>query len=306
MAITAQAVKELRERTGAGMMDCKKALTETEGDLEKAAEILRIKGIAKADKKADRVAAEGLVWTFVSPDHKVGAVVEVNCETDFVARGDDFGAFVQAIAERAAATKISDIDALANEAIGDKTIEERRRELIANIGENITLRRAQVLEATANGVVGAYIHGGGSIATLAVLDADKALSGDERAQTLAKDIAMHIAAFAPEAIDETQLPAEVVEKERAVLIAQAEESGKPREIVEKMIDGRIKKWMKDICLIHQAFVRTDDTTVLQEINALGKALGGSVKATAMARFVRGEGIEKKSSNLAEEVAATLG
>ncbi|SIN76391.1 translation elongation factor Ts (EF-Ts) [Sulfurivirga caldicuralii] len=286
-AITASMVKELRERTGAGMMDCKKALAETNGDMDAAVDLLRKKGMASADKKADRVAAEGIIAVAVSEDGKKAAIVEVNCETDFVAKGDDFQNFANEVAKVVLETGIVDPEALASQKLPNgQTIDETRRELIAKIGENIQIRRAELLQ-TENGHIGVYRHGD-RIGVVVMME-----GGDD---TLVRDVAMHIAATKPAAISAEDVPAEVIAHEREIFAAQARESGKPENIIEKMIEGRINKFLKEVTLLGQQFVKNPDVTVEQ----LLKDADAAVKQ--FARLEVGEGIEKKEENFAEEVA----
>ncbi len=289
MAFTAAMVKELRERTGAGMLDCKKALGETDGDMEAAVELMRKKGMAGADKKADRVTAEGLVEIKISDDKKTAAIVEVNCETDFVAMSDDFKGFVDLVANRIMEENPADIEALMampSTAGGSDTLEETRRTLIAKIGENISVRRMEYV--TTSGQIGSYKHG----SRIGVM-IDMNGGSDETM----KDVAMHVAASNPQAISEDEVSAELIEKEKEIFTAQALESGKPAEIVEKMIGGRINKFLKEITLVNQQFVKNPDLTVAQ----LLKEADASVNR--FMRFEVGEGIEKKEENFAEEVAA---
>lgn len=302
MAITASAVKELRLRTGAGMMDCKKALVETDGDLEAAADYLRAKGIAKAAKKADRVAAEGLVGTFISADGLQGSVVEVNCETDFVARNEEFQQFTADLAELVVSQGIDNVDALLGAELGGSPVEEVRKSKIASIGENINVRRAMRMHVE-SGIVGTYIHNQGAIGVLVSLRSPAALDPSGAASALARDIAMHVAAVNPHFVSEADIDETVIEKERAVLIAQAEESGKPPEIAAKMVEGRLRKFRKEICLLDQPFVKNPDLSVAGEVDRVAKELGTELQVASFARFVRGEGIEKVESNLADEVAA---
>lgn len=304
MAITASAVKELRELTGAGMMDCKKALTENDGDLEKAAEYLKIKGIAKADKKADRIAAEGLVSTWVSDDRKLGAMVEVNCETDFVARNEAFIDFVDQLVRHVATTGLTNVDELLASTLDGRTVEDLRKEKIAGTGENISVRRAEVIRLDGEGFVGDYVHMGGSIGVLVSFSAEAKVPGD-KAEELGRDVAMHTAAMNPRFVREDEIDAETVATEERVLREQALNEGKPAEIVEKMIVGRLRKWRKEICLLDQPFVKNPDVTIAGEVARTAKEAGVSITLEGFTRFERGEGIEKKSSNLAEEVAATL-
>ncbi|RMG29212.1 MAG: elongation factor Ts [Gammaproteobacteria bacterium] len=291
MAITAAQVKELRERTGSGMMECKKALTEAGGDMEAAVEILRKAGLAKADKKAGRVAAEGLIVIEVAPDGKRAAMVEVNSETDFVAKEAAFQEFARKVAQRVlekSPASMESLLALPLEGESGKTIEEARRELVAKVGENITVRRFDIVET--NGTLGMYLHGN-RIGVLVELE-----GGDE---VLAKDLAMHIAASRPVAVTEDDVPAELLEKEREIIRAQAEESGKPPEIVEKMIQGRLNKFLREITLVGQPFVKDPDVPVG---NLLEKA---GAKVLAFQRMELGEGVEKKQENFAEEVMSQV-
>ena len=289
--ITAELVKQLREKTGAGMMDCKKVLTETDGDMDKAADLLRERGIAKAAKKSGRIAAEGLVATYVTEDKKVGAVVEVNAETDFVAKNAEFVEFVNDIAEIVATKNPADVEALLETAHKEtgKTVKEVLTEKIATIGENMTIRRFERFES--KGLVESYIHGAGKIAVL--VDFAK---GDSE---LAKDICMQIAAARPEYLDRTAVPADRVEKEMEVLKAQAMNEGKPAEIAEKMVQGRIGKFYSEICLLDQEFVK--DSSI--KVGDLIKSKGAEI--VRFARFEKGEGIEKKEENFAEEVMKQL-
>ena len=283
MSITASMVKELRERTGAGMMECKKALVETGGDLDAAAEHLRKSGQARADKKASRIAADGRV--VVAAEGNKAVIVEVNSETDFVAKDENFTAFSDAVAALALATGTTDIEAFASETLADgRTVEVARTELVSKVGENIGVRRIAVVES--GGVLASYTHGA-RIAAVVALD-----GGDE---ALARDIAMHVAASNPSCIDESGVPAETLENEKRILTEQAQESGKPAEIVEKMVIGRINKFLKEITLLGQPFVKDPDVSV----GKLLKSAGATV--TAFVRFEVGEGIEKKQENFADEV-----
>jgi elongation factor Ts len=287
------------------MMDCKKALTETGGDLEAAAEYLQIKGIAKAAKKADRVAAEGIVAAWVSDDARTAGLVEINCETDFVARNEEFIAFADALAQHVGATDYADLDALLASPFAGSTVDETRKAKIASIGENISVRRFERVSLDAPGVVSAYIHGGGKIGVLVVLDADGDVAGDERAVEAARDIAMHVAAMRPLYNRVDEIPEEEVEREKRVRTEQAVESGKPQEIAEKMVLGGIAKWKKEICAIEQAFVKDPGMTVGAFAISVGKDIGVGLTFNRFVRYERGEGIEKVTSNLADEVAAQL-
>ena len=288
--ITAALVKTLRERTGAGMMDCKKALSACEGDLDKAVDFLREKGLSQAAKKASRVAAEGAVAAYVSEDAKTGVIVEVNCETDFVAKTDDFQALAHTIAEHIAKTNPKDIEALKESTLAGKKVADLVTEKVAKIGENISLRRFVRYEVQ-DGLVASYIHAGGKIGVLVDLKGGNA--------TLGKDIAMQVAATNPAYLNRTQVPADVLEHEKEVLSEQAKNEGKPEKIIEKMVMGRIQKYYKENCLVDQEFVKDPD----QSITKLLKANNADIRAYA--RFQLGEGIEKKQENFADEVKSFL-
>lgn len=297
--ITAQAVKELRERTGAGMMDCKKALTETNGDMEKAVEVLREKGLAAAAKKAGRVAAEGIVKTFISEDMKKGAMVEVNCETDFVADNAEFIEFAGKVAEMAANNDVSTVEELvALKYNDDKTVQEVLTELIAKIGENMTVRRFEKV-AVENGVVQSYIHGGGRIGVLVQLACD---SNSSELTQVAKDVCMQIAAANPLFLTENEVDSKALETEKEIYRAQALNEGKPEKIVEKMVEGRIKKYYKEVCLLNQPWVKDADKSISKYLEEKSKEVGSPITVQKYFRFERGEGIEKKEENFAEEVA----
>ncbi|MCG6886861.1 MAG: translation elongation factor Ts [Proteobacteria bacterium] len=291
MAITAAMVKELRERTGAGMMECKKALVETEGDINAAIELMRKSGMAKADKKAGRTAAEGLVAIKLSDDGKTAAIVEVNCETDFVTKGEDFKNFVDAVARQVLDKQPSDLDTLLAMSISnddDTSVEDTRKTLIAKIGENMNVRRFDLVKA--KGQIATYMHGN---RIGVVVD----LEGGE--ESLGKDLAMHIAASHPVCVSEAEVPADVIKKEKEIFSAQAAESGKPADIIEKMVDGRIKKFLKEVTLLGQPFVKDPDQTVEKLLSKSG------AKVSCFVRYEVGEGIEKKQENFADEVMAQM-
>lgn len=289
MAITAAQVKELRERTGAAMMDCKKALVASEGDIEAAAQELRKRGQAKADKKSGRVAAEGVILVKVSDDGKRAMMLEVNSETDFVARDDNFKAFADLVADYALAEQVDSIDTLSQATLTDgETVEEKRKALIAKIGENIQLRRLH--QFASEGVLGTYVHGG-RIGVVADLTGDK--------EQVAKDIAMHIAACNPVVVRPEDVSEELVNKEKEVFTAQAEQSGKPAQIVEQMITGRIEKFLGEVSLVGQPFVKDPATKVSQYLKAEG------MNVNSFTRFEVGEGIEKQEDNFADEVMAQV-
>ncbi len=290
MAITAAMVKDLRERTGAGMMECKKALVECNGDIEAAIEHMRKTGLAKADKKAGRTAAEGLIAIKASDDNKKAAIVEVNCETDFVAKGDDFQNFCNEVAQLVLDNQPADLDALlALTMSGGDSVADTLKAMIAKIGENMGVRRFKLVSSD-NGQVASYSHGS-RIGVVVSLEG----GNDE----LGRDIAMHIAASRPQAVSEADVDPALIEKEKEIFTAQALESGKPAEIVEKMIGGRINKFLKEITLLGQPFVKDPDTTV----EKLVKNAGASV--VSFERFEVGEGIEKKKENFADEVMAQV-
>ncbi len=304
MSITAAMVKELREKSGAGMMDCKTALTETGGDMEAAIDWLRTKGLAKAAKKAGRVAAEGLVG--VAADGTKAAVIELNSETDFVARNDGFQELVSGVAKVAVGTDGS-VDAVAAADLGGKPVSEAITDAIATIGENMTLRRSALLSVN-EGVVATYVHGQvveglGKIGVLVALES----AGDkDKLNGLGRQIAMHVAATSPLSLNTAELDPAVVEREKAVFSEQARESGKPENIIEKMVEGRLRKFYEEVTLEKQAFVINPDQTVEQAVEALAKELGTAVKLTGFVRFALGEGIEKEEQDFAAEVAAATG
>ncbi|MEN2766419.1 translation elongation factor Ts [Ornithinibacillus xuwenensis] len=292
MAITAQMVKELREKTGAGMMDCKKALTETDGDLEKAIDYLREKGIAKAAKKADRIAAEGS--TYIASEGNTAVLIEVNCETDFVTKNEQFKTLLEDLAKHLLTQKPATVEeALQQKLNGDgDTVETYINEAVAKIGEKISLRRFEISTKTDNGAFGEYLHMGGRIGVLALLEG----TTDE---SVAKDIAMHIAAVNPKYVSRDEVSEEVINHEREVLKQQALNEGKPENIVEKMVEGRLGKFFEEICLLEQGFVKDPD----QKVKKYLADKGATVKS--FVRFEVGEGLEKRSENFAEEVMSQV-
>ncbi len=303
MAFTAQDVKTLREMTSCGMMDCKKALAETDGDMDKAVEYLREKGMAAAVKKAGRIASEGMVEASVFGN--IGVVVEVNSETDFVAKNADFQAFVHAVAETVANGNPESVDALKEMTIcgGTQTVGEALTEKIATIGENMNIRRFERYE----GINQAYIHGGGRIGVLVNFDvADAAKATDPAFVEMAKNVAMQIAAAAPQYVKEDEVPESVVQKEMDILKAQALNEGKPEAIVEKMVVGRIKKFYKEICLVDQEYVKDPDTTVGKYVASVANALGTTIAVNKFSRLEKGEGLEKREDDFASEVAKMMG
>ncbi len=287
MVVTADSVKQLRERTGAGMMECKKALVEAQGDLEAAAEIMRKTGLTKADTRATRVAAEGRIAFAGSADGRSGVLVEVNCETDFVAREADFVAFAEAAAAAALASGATSVEALLSAPAGAR-LDERRRALVAKIGENVTVRRLQ--RVIGSGILGSYLHG-------TRIGALVALSGGDLA--LARDLAMHVAAINPQYVDPAQVPAEQLAREREILVAQASTEGKPAAIVDKMVDGRVRKYLAAITLLGQPFVKDPDLSVEKLLQRSG------ARVEAFARLEVGAGIERKREDFAAAVMATV-
>jgi elongation factor Ts len=310
MAVTAAQINELRKSTGAGMLDCKKALEETGGDFEKAVDFLRTKGLAAAAKKAGRAATEGMVASFISEDLKSGVLLEVNSETDFVAKNDKFQAFVASIGQHILATSPLDVEAmLAQTFSGDasKTVQTYLNESISIIGENIQLRRFAKLDVEGEGIIGSYIHAGGKIGVLVQIACPAVTAANKEVlQGFVKDIAMHSAAAAPSFVCRDEVPTDVLDREKEVYRAKARESGKPDAIIEKIIGGQINKYYADICLIEQAFVKDTDKTIQQVAKECGATAGGNVSVTRFERFVLGEGLQKKESDFAAEVAAAAG
>jgi elongation factor Ts len=310
MAVTAAQINELRKSTGAGMLDCKKALEETGGEFEKAVDFLRTKGLAAAAKKSGRAATEGMVASFVSDDLKSGVLLEINSETDFVAKNDTFQGFVANIGRHILDASPADVAALLEQPFtGDtsKSVLEYLNASISIIGENLQIRRFARFDVEGDGCIGSYIHAGGKIGVLvqiagpAVTPANKDLL-----QVFLRDIAMHTAAAAPAFVSRDQVPTDVLDREKEVYRSKAKESGKPDAIIEKIIDGQINKYYADICLIEQAFVKDTDKTILQVAKECGATAGGNVSVTRFERYVLGEGLQKKESDFAAEVAAAAG
>ncbi len=308
MSFTAKDVASLRAKTGCGMMDCKKALTEANGDADKAAEILREKGLAASIKKAGRIAAEGVALSKVSTDGKVGVVIEVNAETDFVAKNDSFQEFVNVCADTIITQNPADVDTLlaATPNGASETIDAMLKERILVIGENMKVRRFVRLE----GDCVAYVHGGGRIGVLVRFNADDKVSGTSELVECGRDVAMQIAALNPLYLNEEAVSADDIAKEREVLMAQIKNdpknASKPENIIEKMIDGRIRKFYEQNCLLNQAFVKNGDVTVAQYVDSVAKSLGGTLSVAEFVRFEKGEGLEKRSDNFADEVAGMMG
>lgn len=298
-SFTAKDVKALREQTGCGMMDCKKALVEADGDMEKAVDFLREQGLAKQAKKASRVAAEGMAFAMTTEDHKKGVVIEVNAETDFVAKNADFQAFVNTCAQTVIDNNPADVEALlaCNASGTDKTVAELLQEKVLVIGENIQIRRFKLME----GACVAYVHAGGVIGVLVNFKTD--LADKPEFVTYGKDVAMQIAALNTPYLKESDVPAEVLEHEKEIMKAEVVNSGKPEAIADKIVMGKIGKFYKENCLLDQAFVKENKVSVQQYTNNTAKELGGSIEITEFVRFEKGEGIEKREDDFAAEVAA---
>ena len=299
---TAKDVKELRDRTGVGMMDCKKALVSADGDMDKAIELLREKGLAVAAKKAGRIAAEGMVTAIVDREKKVGVLLEVNAETDFVAKNEKFQNFVNGVAKTILEQNPADVDALMNMNYDgtDATVDATLKDLILVIGENMKIRRFARLE----GDCVSYVHGGGKIGVLVQFDTD--LADTDGFVECGKDVAMQIAAAAAQYLNKEDVPEDVVAKEKEILTAQAMNEGKPQNIAEKMVMGRINKFYKEVCLSEQPFIKDDKMSVGKYVEDCAKKLGGSIKMVSFVRFEKGEGLEKREDNFADEVASMIG
>lgn len=299
MVITAKMVSELRERTGVGMMDCKKALVQTDGDIDKAIEILREKGLAAAAKKAGRVAAEGLISTYITEDHKVGAIVEFNCETDFVAKNDDFITMSNNLAKQAAVSSASSVEEFgAEKYIADesKTVQDAISALIAKLGENMTLRRFGKITAD-KGIVSSYIHGGGRIGVLVNVESEN----NNVLAEVAKELTLQVAATNPLYMVREEVAQDALDKEKEIYKQQALNEGKPEKVVEKMVEGRIQKYYKEVCLMEQLYIRNQDINIKKFIEEKSKENGSEIRIASYVRFEKGEGIEKKEEDFAEEV-----
>lgn len=303
--IKAAMVKALREKTGAGMMDCKKALVEAEGDEEKAIEILRKKGLAKAAKKASRNAAEGRVEFCISDDYKKGSIIEINCETDFVAKTDEFIEFVKKAVKIVSENDINCIDALNKASFENSTFEEELKAKIAKIGENIVVRRIKTIKAPTNGIVNGYIHAGGKVGVLVAASCDNKETANAIKDTL-RDIAMHIAAMKPLYLNPESVPEDVIEKEKEIAKEQLLKEGKPENVVEKIIPGKIKKFFNEVCLTEQEYVKAEKKeSVKDALSKAAKKVGGEVTLIDFVRFEVGEGLAKSACNIADEVATAL-
>ena len=303
MAFTAKDVQALREKTGCGMMDCKKALVASDGDMEKAIDFLREKGLAAAAKKSGRIAAEGAVLAYTDEAAQVSVIVEVNAETDFVAKNQEFQDFVLEVAKTVAAGNPANVEALAEMKMAgsDLTVAQALQEKILTIGENIKIRRFARYE----GFVASYIHGGGRIGVMVKFDTSADIAANEQFKLAAKDVAMQVAAANPLYLDRDSVPADVLEHEKKILTEQVMNEGKPANIAEKIVNGKIGKYYKENCLVDQQFVKDGDLTVAQYVANTGKELGGDIKIAAFVRFEKGEGLEKKEDNFADEVASMV-
>ncbi len=304
MAFTAKDVQALREQTGVGMMDCKKALQASDGDMEKAIDFLREKGLAASQKKSGRIAAEGAVLAYYDEANKVGVLVEVNSETDFVAKNEVFKAFVLHIAKTVAAENPADVETLKTLKLygTDRSVQENLQDKILSIGENMNIRRFVRVE----GNVATYVHMGGTVGVLVEFDTDDATAATDAFKTMGKDVAMQIAAMSPLYLDPASVPADVVEHEKGILLAQMAEdpkmANKPEKVKEGIIVGKINKYYKEVCLLEQAFVKDDSMNVAKYIDSVAKQLGASITCTGFTRFAKGEGLQKKEENFADEIA----
>jgi elongation factor Ts len=307
MAFTAKDVQALREKTGVGMMDCKKALVESDGDMEKAIDFLREKGLAAATKKAGRIAAEGIVAAVYDENAKVGVVVEVNSETDFVAKNEEFKAFVTSVANTVLNNDIPDVEALLDVKLdgSDRTVRENLQDKILAIGENLKIRRFE----KRCGIASMYIHGGGTVGVMVNFETDDNTAQTELFATMGKDVAMQIAAMSPLYLDGPSVPEDVVAKEKEILAAQLNEDdkmkGKPEKVLEGIIAGKIGKFYKEVCLLEQQFVKNGDLTVAKYIESVAQELGTPIKVTGFVRFAKGEGLQKREDNFADEVAGMI-
>lgn len=307
MAFTAADVKALREKTGVGMMDCKKALTEADGDMDRAIDVLREKGLAASAKKAGRIAAEGIVLAYTDEAKKVSVLVEVNSETDFVAKNEKFVNYVTAVAKTIADTNPADVDELLTKPLaGDtRTVQENLQDMVLSIGENMKIRRFERVE----GITTSYIHGGGSVGVLVMFDTDDKTAATDAFKVMGKDVAMQIAAMSPAYLDEASVPADVLAHEKEITKAQLAEdpkmAGKPEQVLAKIVDGKIVKYFKENCLLDQAFVKDGDMNVAKYVASVAKELGADIKVTGFIRYAKGEGLEKREDDFAAEVASMM-
>lgn len=307
MPFTAKDVQALRQKTGVGMMDCKAALVASDGDMEKAIEFLREKGLAAATKKAGRIAAEGIVATYYDEEQQVGVVVEVNSETDFVAKNQEFQSFVQSVAKTIAHTNPKDIEALYNEKLSgsDRTVLENLQDKILSIGENIKIRRFNRIK----GILSTYVHGGGTVGVMVHFNVDGDAARTELFKEMSKDIAMQIAAMSPQYLDRESIPADVIEYEKGIAAAQLKEdpkmADKPQKVLDGIIAGKTAKQFKEICLLEQQFVKNHDLTVAQYVESVAKEIDAKIAVAGFVRFAKGEGLEKREDNFADEIACMI-
>lgn len=302
MSVTPQMIKQLREATAAGMLDCKKALTASDGDMDGAIEFLRKKGLSKAAKVADKVAAEGVINLTIADDFKSGTLIEVNCETDFVAKNENFQGFADEMTDLIHTEEFADMESFQAHSFGGVSFEERMGEAVAKVGEKIEVRRFDSFKVDENGVVNGYLHANGRVGVVVAAACDSAKTA-EAVREFVRDIAMHAAAMNPSYLDESQIPEEVIAKEREIAKEQLLKEGKPEAMLEKILPGKIKRFVNDNTLAGQAFVKDDKKSVQQALEAAAKEAGGTAKLEGFARFEVGEGIEKKGCSFAEEVAA---
>lgn len=307
MAFTAKDVQALREKTGVGMMDCKKALVEADGDMEKAIDFLREKGMAAATKKAGRIAAEGVVIAYTDEAKNVSVLIEVNSETDFVAKNDKFKGFVLEVAKTVVAENPADVDALLNVKLSgsDRTVQENLQDLILAIGENMKIRRFERVE----GVTATYIHAGGTVGVMVSFNADAAAVSKDAFKEMGKDVAMQIAAMNPSYLKEEEVPADVLEHEKEIMKAQLAEdpkmAGKPDQVLSKIVEGKVGKFYKENCLLEQAFVKDGGMSVSKYVESVAKELGAEIEVTGFVRYEKGEGLQKKEENFADEIASMI-
>lgn len=307
MAFTAKDVQALRAKTGVGMMDCKKALVEADGDMDKAIDVLRERGLAAATKKASRIAAEGVVYAYYDEAKKVGVLVEVNSETDFVAKNDKFMDLVKKVAATIVEANPADVDALYNSKMAgsDRTVTENFQDAILAIGENMKIRRFVRVE----GALATYVHGGGSVGVIVTFDTDDATAGKDEFKTMGKDVAMQVAAMSPSYLNEASVPADVVEHEREINMAQMKEdpkmANKPEKVLHGIITGKLGKFYKEVCLVDQAYVKDSSMDVKGYVASVAKQLGADIKVTGFYRFAKGEGLQKREDDFAAEVASMM-
>lgn len=307
MAFTAQDVKALREKTGVGMMDCKKALVESDGDMKKAVDFLREKGLAASQKKANRIAAEGVVLTYNDEANKIGVIIEVNSETDFVAKNEKFQSFVLSVAKTVAAENPKDVDALLETTLDgtDRSVVDNLHDMVLSIGENMKIRRFERVE----GIVSTYVHGGGSVGVMVKFDTSDEAASNDSFKAMGKDVAMQIAAMSPAYLNDKEVPSDVIDHEKEILEAQMKEdpkmASKPAKVLEGIVKGKISKYYKENCLVNQEFVKDSSMTVTQYISSVAKEIGTDITPVSFIRYSRGEGLQKREENFADEVKSMM-